>query len=123
MVALLPELAICQLAGLTLQSFQLREPTFIASYIFVEASAVSADTTRKGRHALTRLLTYMTLHEMSFEDCIGCLPKVDLYGFLLDVHLQAVTNGFDQRPGFSAVWRVFDSLAYIIRHFKFPFSD
>jgi len=121
MVALLPELAICQLAGLTLQSFQLREPTFIASYIFGKASAVSADTIRKGRHALTRLLTYMTLHDMSFEDGFGCLPEVDLYGFLLDVHLQAVTKGCDKRPVFSAVWGVFDGLAYIKRHFKFPF--
>ena len=118
MVALLPELAICQLAGLTLQSFQLREPTFIASYIFGKASAVSADTIRKGRHALTRLLTS---NDMSFEGGFGCLPEVNVYAFLLDVHLQAVTNGFDKRPGFSAVWGVFDGLAYIKRHFKFPF--
>ena len=43
MVTLLPELAICQLVG-TLQSFQLRESTFIASYIFGKSSAVSSDT-------------------------------------------------------------------------------
>jgi len=58
---------------------------------------------------------------MSFEDGFGCLPEVDLYGFLLDVHLQAATNGNDKRPGFCAVWGVFDGLAYIKRHFKFPF--
>jgi len=63
----------------------------------------------------------MTLHEMSFEDGFRCLPEVNLYGFLLDVHLQAVTNGSDKRPGFSAVWGVFEGLAYIKRHFKFPF--
>ena len=121
LIALLPEPAICQLSGLTLQSFQLREPTFIASYIFGKANAVSADTIRKGRHSLTRLLTYMTRHEMVFEENFGCLPEVDLYGFLLDVHLQAVTNGSDKRPGFSAVWGVFDGLTYLKRHFKFPF--
>jgi len=58
---------------------------------------------------------------MSFEDGFGYLPEVDVYGFLLDVHLQTVTNGSDKRPGFSAVWGVFDGLAYIKRHFKFPF--
>ena len=32
-----------------------------------------------------------------------------------------MTNGFEKRPGFSAVWGVFDGLAYFKRHFKFPF--
>jgi len=41
--------------------------------------------------------TYMETRDLCFEDLIGTLPEVDLYGFLLTVHHTAVLNGIDHR--------------------------
>jgi len=119
LIAMLPEQALCKLAGLNALDFQRREPADIAAYIFGKAGAVAADNIRKGRHALTRMLAYMKTRDLCFDDSFGTLPEVDLYGFLLTVHRTAMLNGTDRRPGFTAVWGVFDGLVYL-KHFKFP---
>jgi len=80
---MLPEQALCKLAGLNALDFQRREPTDIAAYIFGKAGEVAADNIHKGRHALTRRLAYMETRDLCFDDLFGTLPEVDLYGFLL----------------------------------------
>jgi len=96
------------------------EPADIAACIFGEAGAVAADSIYKGRHTLTRMLNYMETCDLCFDDSFGTLPEVDLYGFLLTVHHTAVLNGTDRRPGFTAVWGVFNGLVYLKNPLKFP---
>jgi len=96
------------------------EPADIAACIFGEAGAVAADSIHKGRHTLTRMLNYMEPRDLCFDNLFGTLPEVDLYGFLLTVHHTAVLNGTDRRPGFTAVWGVFNGLVYLKKHLKFP---
>jgi len=68
---MLPEQALCKLAGLNALDFQRCEPADIAAYVFGKAGEVVVDNIRKGRHALTRMLAYMETRNLCFDDSFG----------------------------------------------------
>jgi len=119
LLRLLPQETLCRLSGLSMSAFKLRSPIDIAHFLFGKARSVAAPTITQARHSLSRLLKYMALRHIPFDGSFGQLPDIDLYGFLISVHLEAVANGSAKRPGFTAVWSVFDGLTYLVRHFQF----
>ena len=121
LVALLPTEVIQQLSGLTAVAFRTRAASDIASFIFAKAQAVEPSTIRKARYALQRLLAYMAARDIPWDGPFGSLCELDLFSFLIAVHDNAVANGTDSRPGFSAAWGVVEGLSYLQGHFNLPF--
>ena len=116
LVKLLPLHIICDIVGLKPATFQHREPSDIAKFIFAKASGFSDATIRQSRYSLLRLQKYMLARGMSWDGPFSQLPELDLFAFLMTVHLEATANGTDKRPGHAAVWGAFGGLQFFSRH-------
>ena len=114
----LPLHIICDIVGLKPATFQHREPSDIAKFIFAKASRFSDATIRQSRYSLLRLQKYMLARGMSWDGPFSQLPELDLFAFLMTVHLEATANGTDKRPGHAAVWGAFGGLQFLVLNFK-----
>ena len=77
----------------------------------------------KQPQALTRLIAYMHARGLDWEDRFGTLVEIDLFAFLMEVHVEAIANGTTSRPGFSAVWGSFSGIHYLSPHFNLPTEE
>jgi len=78
---------------------------------------------RNNRQALTRLIAYMYARGLDWEDRFGTLVEIDLFAFLMEVHVEAIVNGTTSRPGFGAVWGDFPDIHYLSPHFNLPTEE
>jgi hypothetical protein len=118
LVHILPAEVLASISGLTPAAFARRNPSDVAQLLFAKANAVEHDTIRKARLSLARLLEHLEGRGIDWDDGgFGCLAELDLFGFLMDVHIEATSNPANKAGGFSAVWGVFDGLTYLVKHF------
>ena len=77
----------------------------------------------KHPQAPTRLIAYMHARKLDWEDQFGTLADIDLFAFLMEVHVEAIANGTTSRPGFGAVWGAFSGIHYLLPHFNLPTEE
>ena len=63
----------------------------------------------------------MLAYGMSWDGPFSQLPELDLFAFLMSVHLEATANGTAKRPGRDAVWGAFGRLQFLVLNFKLLF--
>ena len=117
---LFPDTIMQSFTGLTASDFAMRTPEYVADMLFAQANAVAHGTIRKARLGLARLLEHMHIRQIPWGDAgFGDLPLIDLFGFLMDVHVEATSNTTNRAGGLSAVWGAYDGLALLVNHFTF----
>jgi len=89
-------------------------PMTWTSFFFAKFGKVSYDTVQ----ALTRLIAYMHARGLHWEDRFGTLAKINLFAFLMEVHVEAIATGTTSRPDFGAVWGPYSDLHYLSPHFN-----
>ncbi len=99
-----------------------RDPSLVAKFLLAKGNGLAKTTVANSRRMLTRLIRFMTVHNIAWSGDFGCLSEFDLFGFLHEVHETAVSKGTAARPGTSAVWAAFSGLTVLVTHlgFKLP---
>ena len=122
LISLLPAVAMQRVSGLTAAEFQQRDPSLVAKFLLAKGNGLAKTTVANSRRMLTRLIRFMTVHNIAWSGDFGCLSEFDLFGFLHEVHETAVSKGTAARPGTSAVWAAFSGLTVLVTHlgFKLP---
>ena len=118
LAAVLPASAMAGATGLAMPEFAARQPADIAQYLFAKAGAVAPSTIAQARCALVRLLRHLHCHGVPWEDEFGRLGELDLFGFLMSVHTQALSKASDKQPGSDAVWGAWKGLHYLAGRFR-----
>jgi len=114
--------ALCALSGLSPASFASHYPINIVRFLFAKFSKVSYATVRNSHQSLTRLIKFKHVRDLEWEDQFGML-EIDLFDFLMSVHVEALVNDTTSRPGFDAVWGVYSGLHYLSPHFRLSTAD
>ena len=112
-----------RLSGLSPDYLARRDPNDIAQFLFAKFGKASYATVRNSRQALTRLIAYMHARGLDWEDQFGTLADIDLFAFLMEVHVEAIVNGTTSRPSFGAVWGAFSGIHYLSPHFNLPTEE
>ena len=99
--------------GLSPEQFALRDPYDVACFLMSKFSRITPGTIAQARSALVRLLRHLFDTGIGWEDHFGHLHELDLYGFLMRVHFNAVARGSDKRPGHEAAWGVLKGLGVL----------
>ena len=103
LVKMFPLDALCGLSGLSPDSLARHDPNDIPHFLLAKFGKVSYATVRNSRQALTRLIAYMHARGLDWEDQFGALAEINLFAFLMKVHVESIANGTTSRPGFDAV--------------------
>ena len=115
--------ALCRLSGLSPYSLPRHDPNDITQFLLAKFGKVSYVTVRNSRQAFTRLITYMHAWGLDWEDWFGTLAEIDLFAFLMKVHVEASANSTTSRPGFDALWGAYSGLHYLSQHFDLPTEE
>jgi len=120
LIKIFPLDALCALSGLSPASFASRDPSNITRFLLAKFRKVSYATVRNSRQSLTRLIKFMHVRVLEWEDQFGNLPEIDLFDFLMSVHVETLANVTTSRPGFDAIWEVYSGLHYLSPHLGCP---
>ena len=118
LVALLPADAMARAAGVDPGDFVHRRPEVVAQYLFARAGVVAPPTIAQARCALLRLQRHNHANSVPWDGAFGRLNELDLFGFLISVHHEAVSRGTAKRPGTDAAGGAWRGLHYLVRHFR-----
>jgi len=90
LVKMFPLDAPCGWSGLSPDSLARRDPNDRDQFLFAKFGKVSYVTVRNSRQALTRLIAYMHARGLDWEDRFGMLAEINLFAFLMVVHVEAL---------------------------------
>ena len=119
LLALLPASAIQRLSGLSHAQFRQRDPFFIAQFLLAKGQAVAVSTLANARRTLVRLTAHLARYNIPWDGLYGHLAELDLFGFLMEVHMNAVQNARAGCAGDMAVWGAYGGLTVLNTHFRF----
>jgi hypothetical protein len=99
LVAVLPDYALARAVNMSLEDLATTRPERIAQYLFARASVVTPAYIAQARSALFRLLCYNLDYGVPWDGAFGQLSEVDLFSFLLLVHIRALGKASAKQPG------------------------